>query len=120
MHESVETMPTNNSQVARSTKVNRPTVIDVAGESYAEIGKHVYYVIRAPSIDPIFCSFVNSVAIQAITYYVAKERRCPIDMPRNLAKSVIIEQEDRPVIVSQPSQSRIIASSPYRSDARQP
>jgi glucosamine--fructose-6-phosphate aminotransferase (isomerizing) len=31
------------------------------------------------------------VALQLLAYYVARERGCPIDFPRNLAKSVTVE-----------------------------
>jgi len=34
---------------------------------------------------------VNSVALQLLAYYVARERGCPVDFPRNLAKSVTVE-----------------------------
>jgi glucosamine--fructose-6-phosphate aminotransferase (isomerizing) len=31
------------------------------------------------------------VALQLLAYHTAKERGCPIDFPRNLAKSVTVE-----------------------------
>jgi len=31
------------------------------------------------------------VALQLFAYHVARERGCPIDKPRNLAKSVTVE-----------------------------
>jgi len=48
-------------------------------------------VITVPRIDPLFSPVVNSVALQLLAYFVAKERGCPIDFPRNLAKSVTVE-----------------------------
>jgi glucosamine--fructose-6-phosphate aminotransferase (isomerizing) len=66
-------------------------VTAIADEGDGEIGKHVDFVIRVPSVNPIFSPVVNSVAIQLLTYYAARERGCPIDMPRNLAKSVTVE-----------------------------
>ncbi|HEX9976929.1 MAG TPA: SIS domain-containing protein, partial [Dehalococcoidales bacterium] len=47
--------------------------------------------ITVPHVDPIFSPVVNTVALQLLAYYVAKERGCPIDYPRNLAKSVTVE-----------------------------
>jgi glucosamine--fructose-6-phosphate aminotransferase (isomerizing) len=44
-----------------------------------------------PQIDPFFSPVVNIVALQLLAYFVAKERGCPIDFPRNLAKSVTVE-----------------------------
>ena len=34
---------------------------------------------------------VLNVVLQLVAYYIAKERGCPIDQPRNLAKSVTVE-----------------------------
>ena len=48
-------------------------------------------IITVPHVDPIFSPVVNTVALQLLAYYVAKERGCPIDYPRNLAKSVTVE-----------------------------
>ncbi len=48
-------------------------------------------VIAVPHVDAIFSPVVNSVALQLLAYYTAKERHCPIDFPRNLAKSVTVE-----------------------------
>ena len=43
-----------------------------------------------PCIDP-FAPFASIVAGQLLSYYIAKERGCDIDQPRNLAKSVTVE-----------------------------
>jgi glucosamine--fructose-6-phosphate aminotransferase (isomerizing) len=48
-------------------------------------------IITVPQVDPLFSPVVNSVALQLLAYYVARERGCPIDFPRNLAKSVTVE-----------------------------
>ncbi|MCK4273615.1 MAG: glutamine--fructose-6-phosphate transaminase (isomerizing), partial [Dehalococcoidales bacterium] len=48
-------------------------------------------VITVPQIDPLFSPMVNSVVLQLLAYYVARERGCPVDFPRNLAKSVTVE-----------------------------
>lgn len=49
------------------------------------------YLIPVPSTSEIFSPFVNSVVMQMLAYFVAKKRNCPIDFPRNLAKSVTVE-----------------------------
>jgi len=49
------------------------------------------FVITVPRVDAIFSPVVNTVALQLLAYYTAKERGCPIDFPRNLAKSVTVE-----------------------------
>jgi glucosamine--fructose-6-phosphate aminotransferase (isomerizing) len=39
----------------------------------------------------LFSPVVNSVVVQLLAYFTARERGCPIDFPRNLAKSVTVE-----------------------------
>jgi len=75
----------------KEIKARESVVIAIAEEGDTEIGKHVDFVIKVPSVDPVFSPAVNSVVMQLLTYYAAKERGCPIDMPRNLAKSVTVE-----------------------------
>jgi len=44
-----------------------------------------------PGVDAIFSPVVSTVALQLLAYYTARERECPVDTPRNLAKSVTVE-----------------------------
>ena len=74
----------------KEIKARESPVIAIAEED-DEISKYVDFVIRVPRVDPIFSPVVNSVAVQLLAYYTAKERGCPIDTPRNLAKSVTVE-----------------------------
>lgn len=48
-------------------------------------------VITVPKVDTLFSPVVNTVALQLLAYYTARRRNCPIDFPRNLAKSVTVE-----------------------------
>ena len=44
-----------------------------------------------PHVDALFSAVVEIVPLQLLAYYVAKENRCDIDKPKNLAKSVTVE-----------------------------
>jgi len=55
------------------------------------IGELVDSVINVPQVDPLFSPVVNAVVLQLIAHYVAKQRGCPIDFPKNLAKTVTVE-----------------------------
>jgi glucosamine--fructose-6-phosphate aminotransferase (isomerizing) len=57
-------------------------------ESIASIADDVFWL--PPAIDPL-APFASTIAGQLFAYYVAKERGCDIDQPRNLAKSVTVE-----------------------------
>jgi len=39
----------------------------------------------------IFGPILNIIPLQLLAYYIACERGCSIDQPRNLAKSVTVE-----------------------------
>jgi glucosamine--fructose-6-phosphate aminotransferase (isomerizing) len=75
----------------KEVKARKSPVIALADENDEAIGELVDLVIRIPSINSIFSPVVNAVAVQLLAYYTARCRGCPIDFPRNLAKSVTVE-----------------------------
>ena len=48
-------------------------------------------MIRIPDVDPLLSCIPATVLLQELAYYVAKEKGCDVDKPRNLAKSVTVE-----------------------------
>lgn len=66
-------------------------VIAVAFDTDTEITKYVDDVIRIREIAPIFAPVPIIVALQIWAYYLAKAKGCPIDKPRNIAKTVTVE-----------------------------
>ena len=48
-------------------------------------------IILVPELDPMFMPSLAVVPLQLFAYYVALNRGCDIDKPRNLAKSVTVE-----------------------------
>jgi glucosamine--fructose-6-phosphate aminotransferase (isomerizing) len=48
-------------------------------------------VITVPAVPELLSPIPNVVALQLFAYFVARERGCSIDQPRNLAKSVTVE-----------------------------
>jgi len=75
----------------KEVKARKSPVIALVEEDDVNIGELADMVITVPRIDAIFSPVVNSVALQLLAYYTAKHRGCPIDTPRNLAKSVTVE-----------------------------
>ncbi len=82
-----EAMVTNIKEV----KARQSPVLALVGEGDRNIEELVDWVIPVPQVDPIFSPVVNTVALQLLAYHIARERGCPIDYPRNLAKSVTVE-----------------------------
>ena len=72
-------------------KAREAPVMALAAEGDDQVEKYVDRVIYVPTVDPLFSPLLNCVALQLLAYYAARERGCPIDMPRNLAKSVTVE-----------------------------
>ena len=48
-------------------------------------------IILIPKIDSLFSAAIEILPLQLFAYYVAKEKNCDIDKPKNLAKSVTVE-----------------------------
>ena len=48
-------------------------------------------IILIPKIDSLFSAAIEILPLQLLAYYVAKEKNCDIDKPKNLAKSVTVE-----------------------------
>jgi glucosamine--fructose-6-phosphate aminotransferase (isomerizing) len=75
----------------KEIKARHSPVLAVASEGDDAMTGLADFVIPVPQIDPLLSPVVNSVALQLLAYYVARERGCPVDFPRNLAKSVTVE-----------------------------
>jgi glucosamine--fructose-6-phosphate aminotransferase (isomerizing) len=82
-----EAMLTNIKEV----KARGSPLIVLAGKGDSEVEKVADMVITVPPVDPLFSPVINTVAFQLLAYYTAVHRDCPIDFPRNLAKSVTVE-----------------------------
>ena len=66
-------------------------ILAVGTEGDRELPKFVDDVLPVPSTPWIFSPVPVSVALMLFAYHVAQLRDCPIDKPRNLAKSVTVE-----------------------------
>jgi glutamine---fructose-6-phosphate transaminase (isomerizing) len=47
--------------------------------------------LEVPPASPAVTAVLDAVALQLLAYHIARLRGCPIDQPRNLAKSVTVE-----------------------------
>ncbi len=75
----------------KEVKARQSPVMALVGEGDDAIKDLADWTIALPQVDPIFSPVVSAVALQLLAYYAAKQRGCPIDFPRNLAKSVTVE-----------------------------
>jgi len=57
-----------------------------------EVDKDIYDdIIVIPKVDKLLMPILTVIPLQLIAYHVAVKRKCDIDKPRNLAKSVTVE-----------------------------
>jgi glucosamine--fructose-6-phosphate aminotransferase (isomerizing) len=66
-------------------------VLAVATEGDEGIKRHSADVIYVPECYEPFSPIVVAVPLQLLAYYIAVNRGCDVDQPRNLAKSVTVE-----------------------------
>ncbi|NLD06447.1 MAG: glutamine--fructose-6-phosphate transaminase (isomerizing), partial [Synergistaceae bacterium] len=78
------------SSIEESMARNSP-IIAFATEGDTEIGHYSKNVIFIPETEPELFPFTAVIPLQLFAYYIARQRGCDIDMPRNLAKSVTVE-----------------------------
>ena len=73
-------------------KARGAEVLALTTESFREkMGKTADAVIAVPETHPLLKPSLGVVPLQLFAYYVALQRGCDIDKPRNLAKSVTVE-----------------------------
>ena len=75
----------------REVKARKSPVLLLVGEEDDVADGLADWVINVPKVDSMFSPVVNTVTLQLLAYYAAKQRGCSIDFPRNLAKSVTVE-----------------------------
>ena len=73
-------------------KARGADVLALATESHrGEMAKTVENVITIPDTTQMLLPSLGVVPLQLLAYYIALQRGCDIDKPRNLAKSVTVE-----------------------------
>ena len=73
-------------------KARGATVLAVTTEGFRErMEKTADAVVAVPETHPLLQPSLSIVPLQLFAYYVALQRGCDIDKPRNLAKSVTVE-----------------------------
>ncbi len=66
-------------------------VIAIATEGDTEIADRVNHVIYIPETYRLLTPLLSVIPLQLLAYHIALMRGCPVDQPRNLAKSVTVE-----------------------------
>ncbi|HJZ24383.1 MAG TPA: glutamine--fructose-6-phosphate transaminase (isomerizing), partial [Candidatus Babeliales bacterium] len=76
---------------AQEVKARGGRLITFAFEDQKELKELSDIVFEIPRVESLLSPMAMVGVMQFLAYHIAKERGCPIDRPRNLAKSVTVE-----------------------------
>ncbi len=66
-------------------------IIAIATEGDTEAGELADHILSIPETEGFLLPILATIPLQLLAYYIAVERGCDVDQPRNLAKSVTVE-----------------------------
>ncbi|HUW43030.1 MAG TPA: glutamine--fructose-6-phosphate transaminase (isomerizing), partial [Thermoplasmata archaeon] len=75
----------------REVSARGSPVLAIGSEGDQDLVKYAEEVFLVPRVDPLFSPIPIIVALQLLAYYLAMKKGCPIDKPRNIAKTVTVE-----------------------------
>lgn len=79
----------SNMQEAKARKGKILAILNAGDKEAGALSTSAIYIPRSSNQD--LSPFLVAVCTQLFAYYVARKRKCEIDQPRNLAKSVTVE-----------------------------
>ncbi|HLR25969.1 MAG TPA: SIS domain-containing protein, partial [Fodinibius sp.] len=72
-------------------KAREGRIIAITGEENEEVMDLAEFNCPIPETEDCLSPLLTSIPLQLISYYIAVNRGCNVDQPRNLAKSVTVE-----------------------------
>ncbi len=75
----------------QEVKARSGKVIAIVTKGDVTVSGLADYVIEIPDTEEMFVPILATIPLQKLAYYIAVNRGCSVDMPRNLAKSVTVE-----------------------------
>lgn len=72
-------------------KARKGRIISITGEDNEEVINLSEFSIPIPETEDCLSPLLTSIPLQLLSYYIAVNRGCNVDQPRNLAKSVTVE-----------------------------
>lgn len=84
---------TNDKMVSNieEVKARRGRIIAINNEENDEVANLAEFSISIPETEDCLSPLLTVVPLQLLSYYIAVNRGCNVDQPRNLAKSVTVE-----------------------------
>ena len=72
-------------------RARRGKIIAIASDGDTTVRERADHVIYVPHTEEMLNPLLTVIPLQLLAYYMAVERGCNVDQPRNLAKSVTVE-----------------------------
>jgi glucosamine--fructose-6-phosphate aminotransferase (isomerizing) len=72
-------------------KARKGRIIAITGEENREVIDLAEFSCSIPETEDCLTPLLTSIPLQLLSYYIAVNRGCNVDQPRNLAKSVTVE-----------------------------
>ncbi len=72
-------------------KARKGRIVSVTNDENHEVKELSEFFISIPSTEDCFSPLLTVIPLQLLSYYIAVNRGCNVDQPRNLAKSVTVE-----------------------------
>jgi len=72
-------------------KARKGRIISIMNKENSDVKDLSEYSISIPSTYDVFTPLLTVIPLQLLSYYIAVNRGCNVDQPRNLAKSVTVE-----------------------------
>jgi glucosamine--fructose-6-phosphate aminotransferase (isomerizing) len=72
-------------------KARKGRIISIINDENTEVKDLSEFSISIPSTHDCFAPLLSAIPLQLLSYYIAVNRGCNVDQPRNLAKSVTVE-----------------------------
>lgn len=72
-------------------KARKGRIIAITGEENTEVINLSEFYCPVPETEDCLSPLLTSIPLQLLSYYIAVNRGCNVDQPRNLAKSVTVE-----------------------------
>jgi glucosamine--fructose-6-phosphate aminotransferase (isomerizing) len=75
----------------KEVKARGAKVLAIAKAGYKDLEPIVDDICYIPDVPDMFAPVAAAIPLQLLAYYIAVEKGCDVDKPRNLAKSVTVE-----------------------------
>lgn len=87
------TQHTNDKMVSNieEVKARKGRIISITSEDNEEVKELAEFNCSIPETEDVLTPLLSVIPLQLLSYYIAVNRGCDVDQPRNLAKSVTVE-----------------------------